>query len=445
MHHPLLEIIESHKQGKPVGIYSVCSANLFVLNASVIQAKYDDSYLLIEATCNQVNQYGGYTGQTPEEFQKSVYSIINFWGYKKENIILGGDHLGPNPWKDEPAKDAMEKAGELVQNYVASGFTKIHLDTSMYCRDDIGDRTEPLDTEIVASRTAKLCWIAEKTWKNLDKKIPPLYVIGTEVPIPGGAQEPLSQLDVTSVEDIRKTIEIFEYTFKKEKLEDAWSRIIAMVVQPGVEFSNKQIINYKRDKAEQLSRFIEKVPNMVFEVHSTDFQKPSAIKQLVEDHFAILKVGPALSFAVREAIIALSFIEDEWSKVKRINPLSKVIQIVDKEMKENPQYWEKYYHGNEREKAFLRKYSYSDRIRYYWQQPNVKDALAQLLENLKQYPPPLTLISQYFPVQYQKIRNGKLGNDPINIIYDKIKEILIDYSQATGQLKQLDLREGIVS
>ncbi len=437
MKHPLLNIIESHKQGKPVGIYSVCSANTYVLNASVLQAKSDHSYLLIESTSNQVNQYGGYTGQTPKKFKESVDHIIQSFSFPEEKIILGGDHLGPNPWQDQTADAAMRKAKELIREYAATGYTKIHLDTSMFCKDDAGDRTKPLDNEIVADRAAELCSVAEQTWKHSSNKISPLYVIGTEVPVPGGAQESLSQLKVTSVEDIKETIEIFRQTFKSKNLVDAWERIIAVVVQPGVEFGNEEIIDYKPDKAVQLSRFIEKIPNMVFEVHSTDYQKPDAIKKLVEDHFAILKVGPALTFAFREAIVALSLIEEEWLSVKKINSLSGIKQTIDEVMKENPQYWGKYYHGDEKKKAFFRRYSYSDRIRYYWSQKKVKKALSQLFDNLEKYPPPLTLISQYFPVQYLKIRNDNFKNKPIDIVYDRIRERLVDYSRASGQFQKL--------
>ncbi len=436
MHNPLLEIIEIHNQGKPVGIYSVCSANPFVLNAAVLQAKSDGSYLLIESTSNQVNQYGGYTGQTPKEFKKSVDQIIHSCAFPKEKVILGGDHLGPNPWQNQDADAAMKKAGELVRAYTAAGYTKIHLDTSMYCKDDVGDRTKLLDSEIVGARTAKLCSIAEHTWKESSNDVPPVYVIGTEVPVPGGSQESLFKLKVTAVRDVKESIEIFNHAFKKEKLDEAWERVIAVVVQPGVEFSNKEIVDYNRPKALQLSKYIEKVPNMVYEVHSTDYQQSHSLQQLVEDHFVILKVGPALTFAFREAVNALSLIEEEWLAVKKNYSVSKIKQIVDEAMRDTPQYWEKYYQGDSKEQAFSRQYSYSDRIRYYWSQKKVKKELSQLFQNLEKYPPPLPLVSQYFPVQYEKIRNNNLINKPIDILYDKIREVIRGYSKATGQYRK---------
>ena len=63
--------------------------------------------LLIEATCNQVNQDGGYTGMTPADFRRFVEGIAARTGFPADRLMLGGDHLGPNPWKSLPADQAM--------------------------------------------------------------------------------------------------------------------------------------------------------------------------------------------------------------------------------------------------------------------------------------------------------------------------------------------------
>mgnify|MGYP002140241092 CR=1 FL=1 len=83
------------------------------------------------------------------------------------------------------------------------------------------------------------------------------------------------------------------------------------VVQPGVEFDHHKVIDYDRAKAARLSRALDGQPHIVFEAHSTDYQTPKALKALVEDHFAILKVGPGVTFALREAFWALDAIERE--------------------------------------------------------------------------------------------------------------------------------------
>jgi len=156
---PLQEIVYAQKNGIPRGIYSICSANQFVLEAGFQQALDDNSPLLIESTCNQVNQYGGYTGMTPDEFTTYVYDLAALYNLPEKQIVLGGDHLGPHVWQDEPAESAMAKARELVYDYVLAGFTKIHLDASMKCADDPPNAALSVTTS--AKRAAELCQAAE--------------------------------------------------------------------------------------------------------------------------------------------------------------------------------------------------------------------------------------------------------------------------------------------
>ena len=154
----LLDTVEKHKSGEAVGVYSVCSAHPLVIEASVLQVLGEDGYLLVEATSNQVDQFGGYTGMKPQDFRGLVLGLAKRRGLSGDRVVLGGDHLGPNRWRGLPAAEAMRHAGDLVALYVASGFTKIHLDCSMACADD----TEPLDDEVVAERAATLAARAEQ-------------------------------------------------------------------------------------------------------------------------------------------------------------------------------------------------------------------------------------------------------------------------------------------
>ncbi len=119
--------------------------------------------MLIEATSNQVNQFGGYTGMTPADFREFVFTIADKVGFARERIILGGDHLGPNCWQQENADAAMEKSVELVKEYVRAGFSKIHLDASMSCAGD----PIPLAPETVAERAAVLCLCCGKCGDRL--------------------------------------------------------------------------------------------------------------------------------------------------------------------------------------------------------------------------------------------------------------------------------------
>lgn len=424
-------LVAAQKRGESRGIYSICSAHPAVLEASIRQALKDDSPLLIESTSNQVNQYGGYTGLTPADFRVYVTTIAGKFDFPLERLILGGDHLGPNAWQNETTASAMTKARVLMYDCAESGYTKLHLDASMKCADD--NPALPLDKAISAGRAVELCAAAEAAYIESGSIHPaPCYIIGTEVPLPGGTQEHENELAVTTVEAVQETIELTHREFIRRGLEAAWERVIAVVVQPGVEFGDDSLFEYNRPAAAALARFIEADRQLIFEAHSTDYQTRQSLEALVEDHFAILKVGPALTFAFREAVFALALIEAEWLSTQRGHDLSNVIQVLDQAMTANPIYWKKYYTGSESRQRFARQYSFSDRSRYYWPQPEVQQALARLLDNLQRYPAPLTLLSQFLPVQYEKVRAGILPNTPAELINDKITAVVADYAYACG-------------
>ncbi|MEJ2049768.1 MAG: class II D-tagatose-bisphosphate aldolase, non-catalytic subunit, partial [Calditrichota bacterium] len=402
----LIDILQEHKAGKPVGIYSVCSANQFVLEAAMVKAKRENTALLIESTSNQVDQFGGYSGMNPEQFVEYVHEISDRMKFPFEMIILGGDHLGPNVWQDRPSDQAMGHASDQIRSYVQAGFTKIHLDASMRCLDDPGEPGKPLDPAIIAERTAFLCRTAEE-YSNGSGSLP-LYVIGTEVPIPGGANHDIGEITITSVPDLQQTIDLTRKAFFKNGLQKTWERVIAVVVQPGVEFSDTIVNDYQRVKAADLKNFIERYELLVYEAHSTDYQRRDLLKQMVEDHFAILKVGPALTFAFREVIFALALIEKYLLPFNRSISSSNILEIIEAVMKGNPKYWKRYYSGNEIKQSFSRKFSLSDRIRYYWSEPRVVSALGTLIQNLTTMDIPLTLISQYLPEQYHALRDDEI-------------------------------------
>jgi D-tagatose-1,6-bisphosphate aldolase subunit GatZ/KbaZ len=423
----LEETVAAQKRGEAKGLYSVCSANPFVLDAAIQQALEDVSPLVIEATCNQVNQFGGYTGMTPKDFYTYIHDRTSRLGLPVERLILGGDHLGPSVWQDEPSESAMEKAHVLVEEYVQAGFTKLHLDASMPLGED---PPGPLDAWTATERCAELCKTAEMAGGEGASCL--RYVIGTEVPLPGGARGAAEEDWVTQIEQARNTIDFTRRAFANRDLDKAWERVRAVVVQPGVEFGDQIVVDYRPESARELSRFIEPFDHLVYEAHSTDYQLPEALKQLVADHFAILKVGPALTFALREIIFALANIEYETLSGKSHVQLSQVREKVERAMLENSQYWEKYYRGTPEQVALARKYSYSERIRYYWSNPMVQEAVERLIQNLEDYPPPNSVISQFLPLQYWKLRTGNLKSSPRAMIQDAVQEVLRDYAYACG-------------
>lgn len=424
----LNDIVAAQKEGRARGITSICSAHPFVIEAALRYAPSGQS-ILIESTCNQVNQFGGYTGMTPENFRNYVWHIADEVGFPREHIILGGDHLGPNPWQGDPAATAMEKARLLVRDCVRAGYTKIHLDASMKCGGD--DPNSPLDKRVSAQRAADLALIAENTFdRGNNGAARPKYVIGTEVPVPGGPEELEESITATPVAEAEETIEITKQAFLERGLEAAWERVIALVVQPGVEFGDTSLFEYNRDQARALSQFIQADDQLVYEAHSTDYQTAGALKHMVEDQFAILKVGPALTFAFREAIFALAMMEEELFAGKVGIELSRIRTKLEEVMLAQPIYWQNYYHGDPEDQCFARKYSFSDRSRYYWPATEVQASLAKLMKNLVVQPIPYSLLSQYLPIQYERIRNQELTNSPRALILNKIASVLADYAHA---------------
>lgn len=432
--NPLKRIVEKQKAGQAVGIYSCCSANNYVIEAALECAKRDDSCVLIEATANQVDQNGGYTGMKPTDFRDFVYSLAEKVGLSKDRIFLGGDHLGPLTVVDRNEEEAMEYAKRLVHDYVAAGFTKIHIDTSMKVADD--DPDVRLSDAVISRRGAALARVCEDAYQELRKSNPdairPVYVVGSEVPIPGGAQDPNAGMQVTRVEDFKATVGAFEAAFKEQGLDETWKDVIAVVVQPGVEEKDAGCTEYDREKAKDLMASIKEYPNLVFEGHSTDYQTKYKLKELVEDGVGILKVGPGLTYSMREALFSLAYMEDlilhghEEEK-------SHFIEVLEKSMVGDPKNWKKYYHGTDNEQWFKRKLSFSDRARYYMVTPEVSAAREKMIHNLRTYGISLAALTQFMPIQYTRVREGLIENDPEVLIKDRIKNTIDDYLFATHQ------------
>ncbi|MFN3537779.1 MAG: class II D-tagatose-bisphosphate aldolase non-catalytic subunit, partial [Brevundimonas sp.] len=263
---------------------------------------------------------------------------------------------------------------------------------------------------------------------------PCVYVIGTEVPVPGGAAEDLPELEATTPEAAMATLDAHSAVFAEEGLSDAWPRVIAVVVQPGVEFDHHKVIDYDRSKAVRLCNALDDQPHLVFEAHSTDYQTPGALKALVEDHFAILKVGPGVTFALREALWALDAIEREWiGEDQASNFRSAAIE----RMAAEPRHWARYYQSTGADLRFDLQYSLSDRIRYYWPDPAISAAQDRMFANLADNPPPMALISQYLPAANAALRDAGLPTNPTNLVIAHIGAALEPYRTACAPEPEL--------
>lgn len=426
--HPLAEMVRANKRGETAGMFSVCSASPFVIQAAVRYAKVHNCRLIIEATSNQVNQNGGYTGMKPQQFADLVHKIMEKEQVNENLIILGGDHLGPIAWKDQSEDVAMAGAEEMVRSYTLAGFTKIHIDTSMRLGSD--DPDLPLDTMVSARRGARLARVVESSYQQLLEKRPnalrPALVIGSEVPIPGGSTEHEDTVSPTPPQEFHQQVACFRQAFAEEGLD--FSGVVAFVVQPGVEFGDDFVCMYDWEAARPLMDALRDYPGFVFEGHSSDYQTREALRRLVEDGVAILKVGPALTFALREALMALEQIEQALTPEENRSYFRSVLKHA---LDGNDKYWRAYYLGTAEQVDFKKLYSFSDRCRYYLPEPKVDAALNRLLENLSDPIAP-AFISQYFPELFESWQNHQLENTAMDMILGRICAVLDRYAYACG-------------
>ena len=412
----LRDLILRNRAGEAIGLPCFCTANEHVLLAVLAYAKRTGLPTVIEATCNQVNQYGGYTGMSPADFMEWLSGMAADAGVPMNQLILGGDHLGPNVWKNEPLDVAMEKSRELVKSYVQAGFKKIHIDTSMAC----GGEPNPTFAQI-AERAADLCEVAEKYAPDPSKLF---YIIGTEVPTPGGETEEPNTLDVTSVARFHDTIQTHRDAWNTRGLDAAWDRVVSVVTQPGVDFGHTSVYPFLPVKAAPLREAIIDEVGLTYEAHSTDYQSTNALSDLVKNHFFFLKVGPELTFRFREAIWALAQIEEEIIN----DPKSLIRETFEQQMTKDPGYWVNYYNGSDKELRILRTYSYSDRIRYYWTDPEISKSLNLLIANLEQVNLPESIVSQAF----MGLDFGEVPETPLALIELHIQRCISRYFKATG-------------
>jgi len=434
--YELLRSLSDVPAQKQRGLYSVCSTHPAVLDATLLRGRRGEM-VIIETTANQVNQFGGYTGMTARDFILRTRERARHLDVPLECIVFGSDHAGPFPWRNEVASSAMKRARGLVEDSVREGFVKIHLDASMHLADDMGDRTRPLDPRVGAERSAELCQAAENAWEDRRSRErdapPPLYVIGTDVPAPGGTESGAAAPQVTTPRELEDSVEMCRKAFAARGLDSAWERVIAVVVQPAVEHGEHTVHRYDRSKVHALVEARRKNHRgRVFEAHATDYQTAGGLRQMVEDDFAILKVGPSLTGAVREALFLMDHVEEALAALRPGFQPSRVAEALEVAMLANPSYWKSYYRGDVATVSFLRKYGLSDRCRYYWGVPLVSAATERMMSNLRSAEIPMALLNQYFPRQAVRIQEGSLAPDPGSIIRAQVDEVLDKYTAAVS-------------
>ena len=424
----LPEVVRRHKQGRPCALTAACTASPYAVRAVLQQARRDGAPALIESTASQVNLSGGYAGWTPAAFGRRVRQLAEAAGLPGHRLLLGADHLGPYPWRGENAGDALSRAMELAAACVAAGYQKIHLDTSSPC---VGDPREPdgsLPLALICGRSAALCRVAEETAHD-QRVAPPWYVIGSDVPLPGGQDGQTALAPVSGAVHVRDTVAACRQAFEAAGLEKAWQRVVALVVNTGADFAPQVIHPYDAERMQPLVAYIRQEDRLVFEAHSTDFQTPAALSRMVADQCGILKVGPALTYAMREALFGLAAIEEELLADHKGVTLSHLPETMERLMLADSRYWQAYYRGSAAELKRLRRQAFSDRIRYYWAWPEAKAALQRLLANLRQYPPPAALLGKHLPEAAGHPDGTSHPWDPEDVVLERIAAVMAVYNQ----------------
>lgn len=366
---------------------SFCTSNFDVIKAIFLYVKKKKYPVLLECTSNQVNQFGGYTGLNPREFNKKVKSLNSEIKIRKENIILGADHLGPLPWKNFDKKKAFLNAKQLLRLIVKENFTKIHLDTTIKCRND-----KNLNLEEIRSRFLELFNIIPK--RKLNKIY---FVAGSEVPFAGGGD---FNQNISKLEDIKNDYLIYDSAINFNKSQKEF----ALVIEPGMSFTNNKVFKPKIKNLKKIIKFSRK-KRIFFEAHSTDYQKMNVLKKLVKANFKFLKVGPELTFKYHDS---LKFMLNLEKKIIPKNDLSKLNENLKKIMNKNKKYWKSYYKGSISKINYLKFNSKLDRIRYYWSDKLIEKSKKKLFKNICKIP-------RNFIINKLKIENDTQNNNTINI------------------------------
>ena len=428
----LKAILTANRRGEHKGVYAVCTVNRFAIQAALQRARRDRWPLLIETTAQQVNPEGGYSGMTPAEFAALIRREAAAAGLPADEILLGGDHVGPQAWAALPAPAAMDRARNLVQDLVAAGFVKLHIDATPPCRNDRCEADGSLPATEVVARSTDLIARAEEVARR-NGTAPPLYVVGSDVPLPGGFDHPAGDPLISAPAKISQDIAATRRALESRGLAAVWPRVVAVVVRSGADFSSRRVQPFEAALTRSLVRLMDRLPEgLVYEAHSTDFQSPRALQDMVANRFAILKVGPWLTFSFREAVFGLARIERRSLGSRKAVRLSRMAETIETAMVGDPRHWERHYHGSAEELKWLRIHAYSDRIRYYWSYPRPAAAFRRLLDNLCRHPPPCELIAEYLPAVSQAVADGRLTPAPEALIRHQIGTVIALYAAACG-------------
>ena len=384
---------------KKKALPSFCTSNFDVIKTILYFCKIKKLPCLIECTSNQVNQNGGYTRNTPKSFVNKILKICKNLNFQRKNLFLGGDHLGPLPWKNYSKKKAMKNSVKLIGDFLKQNYCKIHIDTSIKCRDD-----KLINSLIIFDRTKNILNspVIQKKIKNK------FLIIGTEVPLSGSGDT--SKISLTNINHIREECRQFKDVLRDLKFKN---KKFGLVIEPGMKYMHSKVV-VPRFKKFSKKKMISKNENFVFEAHSSDYQSKHTLKKLVENNFKFLKVGPELTYNYAKALFDMHHIEKKIFKTKNSN----VKKVILSSMVNNSKYWKGYY-DKKNINLFLN--SKLDRMRYYLNSDKVDKSIKILKKNINKIDLKnnLTLIKKAYRKEFLKIQKDNLSN------FEKFKLIFI--------------------
>lgn len=404
---PIAHVIAANRAGRRAAIPSVCSAHADVLAASLGLARQLGRPLVIEATSNQVNQEGGYTGLAPTDFAGLVHRLADEAGLDRAAVVLGGDHLGPQAWRHLPPDEAMARAGVMVRAYAEAGYTKLHLDCAEGCA---GEPAQLTDAETVPRAAILARAAAEMVGADALT-----FVVGTEVPPPGGARPGDHGIVPTTPAAARATLDAHVAAF-------AGLRIGGLVVQPGLEFGAMDVHALPMDRDPGLRTAVSHHEGVVLEAHSTDYQAPEVFPRLADLGFAFQKIGPALTFAWREAAYALDHLAwvAGWGQ-GRLAATMEGLMLAD------PSQWRRHLSEEAGDLRVQRHFAYADRIRYYWPRPEAQAALGDMRAALQGRTLADPLLRQGFSDAVLDRAEGLGGDRVTALLQASVQEALAPY------------------
>jgi len=391
---------------------SFCTSNFDVIKIILIYAKIYRLSVLIECTSNQVNQFGGYSGLKPKEFYKKIILLSKKIQLNRKYIIFGADHLGPLPWKNLNKKNAFKNAEKLLKSISKEKFEKIHLDTTIVCGNE-----KKLNLDKVRSRFFEL-------FKSIPKKkLKNIYLVaGSEVPYAGGGD---FKENISKLKDVQNDYSIYNSIINQKKSK---KREFALVIEPGMSFTNDKIFKPNFKNLKNISKFSKK-KNIFFEAHSTDYQRMDVLKKLVKSNFKFLKVGPELTFKYHQSLKLMLDLE------KRYTPIyfrSNLNNELNKIMKKKNKYWKDYYKGSTSKINFLKFNSLLDRVRYYWNHSSVDRSKEKLFKNIDRVPKNY-IHKNLITVKKTKniLKKYKMKNSEL-IVFNFLRKSLSKYYKACG-------------